>query len=338
MTNKTLASIVIPNYNGKKYLEDCLGSLRAQNVTDREIILVDNGSTDGSAAYVHSRFPEVRVLELDRNCGFAAACNHGILNSSGLYVLIINNDTMTRPDCLERLIATATRSPHTGMVAPKILNFSRRDVIDSLGVALYPDGTSRGALRLRKDPGTLTDEREILCPSGCAALYRRAMLDQIGLFDEDFFAYCEDTDLGLRGRLAGWNAYCNPQAVVYHKYSGTTLPFSRLKAYLVERNRIWVALKNFPAPLLPLTLLFTLARYQAALAACLLPRSSIAITARSHNGERLFVTIARSWQNALAQSGRMVRKRRKIHGRKNLSLIGFLGYLIKYGLPLTGTM
>ncbi len=148
------------------------------------------------------------------------------------------------------------------MVGCRICSFYRPDIIDSIGMGICRDGMSRGRFRNRRwSTLQLREVEDILFPSACAALYRRAMIDEIGFFDDDFFAYAEDSDLGLRGRLAGWDAVLATQAVVYHKYSQSSGSFSSFKVYLVERNHYWVAVKNFPLRRLLLLPLFTLLRY-----------------------------------------------------------------------------
>jgi GT2 family glycosyltransferase len=181
------------------------------------------------------------------NLGFAAGNNQGIKKASGEYILTLNNDTVLGKGFFGALAAVAERSSEdTGMWAVKILSFDEQVVIDSVGgLLIYPDGLARGKGRLEIDTGQYDQSGAAFIPSACAGLYRRAMLEEVGLFDEDFFAYCEDTDLGLRARLAGWNTVSVPGAVVYHHYSGTGGRYTPFKAYLVERNRIWVALKNF---------------------------------------------------------------------------------------------
>lgn len=255
------ASIIIVNWNGLKHLPECLDSLASQSCRDFEVVVVDNGSVDGSVAYLKGR-PEVKLVELPENTGFAAGNNAGLAAASGRYIVTLNNDTRADKEWLERLLAVADVHPRAGMVASRILSHHEPDRIDSLGISVCRDGMSRGAFRGRRFSGeTVPEVAEILLPSACVALYRREMIDETGFFDPDFFAYCEDTDLGLRGRLAGWGALLARDAVVYHKYSMTSGAFSPLKLYLVERNHYFAAVKNFPWPLLLLLPFFTLLRY-----------------------------------------------------------------------------
>jgi GT2 family glycosyltransferase len=255
-------SIIIVNWNGRIHLAGCLESLAAQTFRDFEVVLVDNGSTDGSATFVRERYPWVQTVELPENRGFAAGNNAGLAVAGGDYIVTLNNDTEAEPGWLAELVAVADAHPGAGMVASRICAFDDHDRIDSLGVRICRDGMSRGACRLQRF-SSLSLERveEILLPSACVALYKRAMLDETGFFDETFFAYCEDTDLGLRGRLAGWGAVLARDAVVYHKYSSSAGSFSPFKLYLVERNHYWAALKTFPPALLLALPFFTLVRF-----------------------------------------------------------------------------
>ena len=334
MKNLCLVSIIITNHNGKYFLEDCLLSLSNQIFKGFEIILIDNGSVDGSVSYVKNNFPDVTVLELGKNIGFAGGCNAGIGVASGRYILIINNDVWADPKLVGELVKSIESDNKVGMVAPKILNFHNREEIDSVGVGIYPDGTSRGSMRLIIDDGSFNQPREILCPSGCAALYKREMFEDIGIFDEGFFAYCEDTDLGLRAQLAGWKGYFNPNALVYHKYSGTAMPFSDRKVYLVERNRLWVLWKNFPPCLICLSPFFTLVRYFLNLLAMFTTQSSLKSYIGNYPVWRLAVTISRSYIDAFREISGIMEKREAIKRKRRITTIDFLKIIKRNRLKL----
>jgi len=257
-----LASVIIVNWNGLSCLPDCLDSLSGQTFQDFEVVLVDNGSKDESVKFVNESYPWVKLVALDQNTGFAAGNNLGLKHAVGEYIITLNNDTRVEPDWLEHLVNTADTHPDAGMIGCRICSFDDPDVIDSIGMGICRDGMSRGRFRNKRWPETrFNDVEEILFPSACAALYRRSMIDEIGFFDDDFFAYAEDSDLGLRGRLAGWGAVLTTRGIVYHKYSKSSGSFSSFKVYLVERNHYWVVLKNFPPGLVFMLPLFTLLRY-----------------------------------------------------------------------------
>jgi len=255
-------SVIIVNHNGAHLLGDCLGSLTKQTYRDFEVVFVDNGSSDCSLLHAKEFFPATREVRLPRNLGFTGGNNEGIRHARGRYIVLLNNDTEAAPGFLEELVRAVERRPDIGMVAPKILNFYDREEIDSVGgLVLCADAIGQGRGRGEKDSGQYDGLDDILIPSGCAALYRKSMLDTIGLFDERFFAYCEDTDLGLRGRWAGWEAVSAPKAIIYHKYSASAGVYSATKMQLVERNHYLTAVKTLPLRDLLWVPFFTCYRY-----------------------------------------------------------------------------
>jgi GT2 family glycosyltransferase len=256
-----LASIVIVNWNGLRWLRQLLPSLREQSFRDFEIVVVDNGSSDGSLEFLRQAHPEVLAVPLKENTGFAAGSNAGIRASRGKYVVLLNNDTRPERGWLGELVRSAEADASVGMCAPLILDADRVDLLDSAGIAVSWDGFSRQMRHGEPAPDDLPAQ-ECLAPSGCSGLYRREMLDQIGLLDEDFFCYCEDTDLGLRGRFAGWKCMLCPGARVHHYYSQSGGRALAKKIFWVERNHYYVAIKNYPwflVLLLPATSLWRLA-------------------------------------------------------------------------------
>ena len=329
-----MISAIVINYNGRHLLGDCLKSLLSQKYNNLEIILVDNGSQDDSIVYVKKNFPGVITLKLDNNTGFAGGCNAGIKIASGEYLLIINNDTCCDSGLVGELVNSMGLNNKIGMVAPKILNFYNRQEIDSIGVGIFFDGTSKGNKRLKIDNGSFDVAHEILCPSGCAAFYRVEMLDDIGLFDEDFFAYCEDTDLGLRAQLCGWKGYYNPKAMVYHKYSGTAKPFSDKKVYWVERNRIWVLLKNFPLFMIFLSPLFTFFRYVLNFFTAFTNKSPVNNYIKNYSLTMLFFTILKSYIDAFYSLPSIFEKRRMIKHKKKIKTVDFIKLLLQNKLDL----
>lgn len=326
-------SVIIVNWNGRNHLTTCLESLAVQTFRDFEVVLVDNGSIDGSLEFVRERYPWVKLVELPENRGFAAGNNAGLAAARGEYIVTLNNDTEADPGWLAELVAVADASPAAGMVASRICSFSDHDRIDSLGVHICRDGMSRGAHRLsRFSMHNLERVEEILLPSACVALYRRAMLDETGFFDADFFAYCEDTDLGLRGRLAGWGAVLARDAVVYHKYSATTGAFSPLKLYLVERNHYWAVLKSCPPPFLLLIPLFTFVRYVVQAAVVLTGKGSGGEFLASGSRRECIVAILRGMRDALLTFPALLRKRSAVMRTRKLSNREFARLLKKYRL------
>jgi GT2 family glycosyltransferase len=243
-----LASIIIPNWNGIEHLPGCLDSLRTQTYSHTEVILVDNGSTDGSQALVIGQYPEVRLVNLDRNLGLTGGNNIGFATASGEILISLNNDTEAHPRFVEALVNALREHPEAGMAAAKMLLFDRRDHIHSAGDGYGKDGIPFNRGVWQRDEGQFDAPGWIFGGCGGAVAYRRDMLDDIGRFDESFFMYCEDVDLNWRAQLAGWRCWFAPQAVVYHKLSATG--GGPIASYYTGRNTLWVIAKNYPGPLL----------------------------------------------------------------------------------------
>jgi len=328
----SLASIIILNLNGEKFLKDCLECLRKQTYQNLEIILVDNGSTDNSINFVKRNFPQVRIIANERNLGFAQANNQGFKIAKGKYIVTLNNDTRVDKKWLEKLVLIAEKDEQIGMCASKILSFKNPSLIDSVGVNICLDGMSRGRGRLEMDKGQYDKVEEVLLSSACAALYRRKMLQEIGFFDDSFFAYCEDTDLGLRGRLAGWKAFLVPQSVVYHYYSGTTNEYSPLKAFLVERNHFWVVVKNFPLKLILLFPIFTFWRYLLQFYGLLTRQGSSSKFAKNFSFWYLPYSVFKAYFSGLKGLIRVLKQRRRIKKQQKISNKEFYLLLKKFRL------
>ncbi|MEP7105634.1 MAG: glycosyltransferase family 2 protein [Chloroflexota bacterium] len=242
------ASVVVVNYNGRHYLDTCLEALLAQELEGGfEVILVDNGSGDGSADHVRQRWPEVQLVEAGANLGFAGGNNLGIGQARGRHLVLINNDTRARPGWLAALVAAAEADARVGAVTPKLVYMDRPGVIQNAGSLLLSDGSGADRGAGEEDRGQLDAREEVFGLCGCGALLRREMLDDVGAFDEDFFAYYEDTDLSWRMRLRGWRVLYEPAAVVEHVHSGTSIEWSPFFTFHVDRNRLFMILKNAPS-------------------------------------------------------------------------------------------
>ena len=243
-----LASVVIVNWNGRYWLEQCLPTLQAQTSPSFEIIVVDNGSDDGSVSWLQAEWPTIRLLALPENTGFAKANNLGIQATSSPYILTLNNDTLVEPDWVEQMI-TAVTTPDIGMVACQMQQWQHPHLLDSAGIELDWSGIAWN--RGHNQPAHQhTTSQDVFGPCAGAALYRRQMLEEIGLFDEDFFAYYEDVDLAWRAQQAGWRCVYQPQARVRHWHSATASHNPPLKTFLLGRNKLWAILKNYPWPAL----------------------------------------------------------------------------------------
>ncbi len=242
-----LVSIILVNWNGAQHLPVCFNALRRQTVRDFEIILVDNCSHDNSLALLARDFPEVKVIALQENRGFAGGTNVGLRAAQGEFIILLNIDTEVDEHWLEEVIAAFERHPEAGSVASKMKLLDQRDKFHTTGDFYRVDGVpgNRGVWEV--DRGQYDREEYVFSTCGGSAAYRRSTLDQIGLLDEDFFFSCEDVDLGWRAQLAGWRCVYAPQAVVYHKLKATG--GGATASFYDGRNFLWLIAKNYPASL-----------------------------------------------------------------------------------------
>jgi len=299
-------SVVVLNFNGRRYLDDCLSSLAAQTCKDFEVIVVDNASSDGSVEHLEANFPWVRVVRNEKNLGFASGTNAGIRQAKGDYILTLNNDTRTDRRFLECLVKPMRAQRYVGMCACKMLFPDGR--INSAGICISRSGAAWDRGMFEPDEGQYDIQEEVFGPCAGAALYRKAMLDEIGLFDEDFFLYMEDVDLAFRGRLAGWKCIYVPQAKVYHHHAATAGFGSDLSIYYGNRNMIWYVIKEFPKGLLVSSLPFILGRNLA-----VIPYYFLRGQGR---------IILKSKFDAVVGIPRMLKKRHKIQRRVSAREIG----------------
>ncbi len=243
-------SVIIPNWNGARLLPACLNALAQQTFLDFETVVVDNASSDESRALLERAFPHVRVCALDTNLFFAGAVNHGIRATQSEIVVLLNNDTEAEATWLEELVRALDANPRAGMAATKLRLFDERDKLHSAGDFYRIDGVpgNRGVWEI--DRGQYDDAQTPpplfgVCGGACA--YRRVMLDDIGLLDQDLEFNCEDVDLNWRARLAGYGCVFAPRAIVYHMLSASG--GGKFASYYVGRNFIAVIAKNYPGSL-----------------------------------------------------------------------------------------
>jgi GT2 family glycosyltransferase len=304
--------VAIPTLAADARLVECLAALERQTLRDFEVIVIDNSGV-GAA-----RGTGVRVIEQARNVGFGAAVNAAFRESRSRYLATLNDDALPHPGWLAALVAALEARPDAGMCASQVRLFGE-EALDSAGMLVCGDGSSKQRGHMRP-PQFFPVAEEVLLPSGSAALYRRAMLEEIGLFDEDFFLYCEDTDLGLRARWAGWRCLYAPEAVVEHHYSHSAGRASRLKAYYVERNRLFVLAKNFPARLLAAAPFVSLARYGWHLRCMLGGRGAAArFRLEGASGWRMPLYVLRAHAALVWRFPALARQRRQIRAGARIS-------------------
>jgi GT2 family glycosyltransferase len=355
-----VVAVVIPTLACGDVLLECLEGLRRQTRTDFETIIVDN-SGSGQARRLESTSPPVRVIANERNVGFGAAINQGCRASAAEYIAALNDDAVPCPAWLDQLVAAMESSPRVGMCASRVLLLqagkglapvspdppfgaewtqvpvpvcpSGQQFLDSAGMLIAADASSKQ--RGHGEPPSAYDQpADVLLPSGSAALYRRAMLDQIGGFAEEFFLYCEDTDLGLRGRWAGWECRYAPGAIVEHRYSHTSGRVSALKAYLVERNRLFMAVRNLPLLNLLAVPAASVVRYAWHFWYLLTGHGAAAEFAGGGGAWRLPWYVLRAWASLLLRLPSLLAERRAIRRSASLAASEFRRLLRRHSISL----
>jgi GT2 family glycosyltransferase len=243
-------SVVIPNWNGCRWLPACLDAIEGQELAPAEVIVVDNGSSDDSRAYLAAERPGVTVLALARNTGFAHAANRGIAAARGELVALVNTDVELAGDWLMRMVGALESDPGAAAVACKMLSLDDPAIVYDAGDVLRRDGACEQRGRFGRDDGRWEEPGEVFGACAGAALYRRDVVLGLGGFDERYFAYLEDVDLSLRLRLAGWRCRYEP-AVALHAGGGSSHQLTGGHEYLVTRNTLVLVAKAFPARWLP---------------------------------------------------------------------------------------
>lgn len=315
--------MIVLNWNGGGIVEECLASLLNQTYKDFELLVVDNGSTDVSREWLKKNAHlGYRLIENERNLGYAGGNNIGIREARGEWIALVNNDVCADRRWLEELMSVAGDDEvlqDVGMLASKVVFYSARDSLDNTGHLIYPDGLNRGRDRLKRDDGRAETVGEVLFPSGCAGLYKKAMLEEIGGFDERFFAYGDDADIGLRGRLSGWRCLYVPKARVYHRYSMSAGAYSPFKAYHVERNRVWVMLKTFPSSMIWRSFFYTFIRYCLQSWGALSGRGAAGAYTRSEGKLSLMKTLIKSQWDAWKAAPAILKERKALWKRAKLT-------------------
>ncbi|HYM39405.1 MAG TPA: glycosyltransferase family 2 protein [Thermoplasmata archaeon] len=329
------ATVVVLNWNGHDYLRECLRSLFAQTYRDLRVLVVDNASPDASWRIVDEEFPEAALLRMPENLHFARGMNAGFARAledpHAEFVVALNNDVRVDPEWLASLVAAAD-DPRVGMVASKMLFMDKPRTLNSTGIVIARDGSSMDRSWNTPDDGEMDAHADVFGPSAGAGLYRRRLLERVGLFDEDFVAYYEDVDLAWRARLAGWEARFACGAVVYHKYSGSVGRRSPWRQYQCERNRVWTLVQNYPWRHVAAGIPWNAAR----LAASQFPgrvRTSDADSIAADGGGSARVH-AQARLDAYARLGSALEKRRLRYRGRTVSVAEVGRWLRTYGVPL----
>lgn len=248
-------TVIIPNYNGQPFLGECLESLKNQD-HPFDVIITDNASQDGSVAYIQENYPEFTLIENQENLGFAAAANQGIKASNSEYIFLLNNDVQLESGTISSLLKCIKKDENIFAVSSKIIQYHDPNKMDDAGDEYTILGWTR-RVGYGKSPDKYVQEREIFSACAAASIYRRRILEEIGYFDENFFAYMEDVDLSYRARIHGYKCWYCPEAVVYHVGSQTSgSRYNEFKTRLAARNNVYVPYKNMPWPQLLVNLVF----------------------------------------------------------------------------------
>jgi GT2 family glycosyltransferase len=320
---------VVPTLASDDALADCLRSLEAQTFDRFDVVVVDNSGV-GRA---HATGDRVRILVNERNVGFGTAINQAIRASEAPFIAVLNDDATPHPEWLAALVKAAEARPKAGMFASQV-RLTDTSKLDSAGMLIARDGSSKQRGH-GEAPENFPADSDTLFPTGSAALYRRKMLDEIGLFDERFFLYCEDTDLGLRARWAGWEAEYVAGAVVDHAYSKSAGRASALKAYYVERNRLYTVIKNFPFSMLAPAAFYAFARYYWHLV-FMITRTGKAAEFREsgHPTWLLPFLVLRAHASAMVRLPYLLRERGRIFKARRLRSKEFRALLAVHSIPV----
>jgi GT2 family glycosyltransferase len=256
-SSSSIIPVIVVNWNGKKFLPECLESITKQTYKSNHVIMVDNGSTDGSVDFVKKNFPNIKTISLNNNYGFAEGNNIALRNIHSRYVALLNNDAVAEPNWLYSLVNGLEKYPQAGFAASKMLNYNNQEIIDRAGDTYTTCGAAN--LRGRGEPrDNYSEQQWIFGACGAAVLYRTEMLKDIGFFDENYFLIYEDVDLSFRAQLKGYKCLYVPEAIVYHKGSSSIQTDSPTSVYYGHRNLEWTYFKNMPVNLLQKTILLHL--------------------------------------------------------------------------------
>lgn len=239
-------SVIIPNWNGRELLKDCLKSLQNQSYTKFEIILVDNGSVDDSINFTQQHFPKVKIVKLNKNYGFAKAINEGVKRSQARYVILLNNDTTVDKNFVKSLVDCADKHSEVISVNSKLLNFYNKKIIDGVGILINEVGQARSIGWEEEDKGQYGEEEYIFGATGGGSLFKRKDFIKIGMFDESFFMYSEEVDFAFRAQFLGYKSIYCPKALVFHKHKATSKKLPQHIEYWQFRNMTQVIIKDFP--------------------------------------------------------------------------------------------
>lgn len=342
-------TIVIPHMNHADLLEQCLDSLIAQTVRPHSVVIVDNGSTDTSRDSIQARSNAMNIhtIELGRNMGFAYAVNRGIefaLNQSTDYVILLNNDAVLDPMCIEELLYSFTRVPgNTAVIQPLILNARHRELIDCAGIAITKD---MSAINHRQGESYETSEQgtlEIFGATGCAAMFPLEVLVKLRaihgeVFDESYFAYYEDVDMAWRLRYAGYRAWCNYRAHVYHIHSATGKSYSSFKSFYIHRNHLFTIIKDAPTYLIPEMIIRMVVRYGLLVSSAVVGRGPSHRLRQNVGVSSMVSIVVRAWWQFIRLLPVLYTKRKRTQQSQEVSRSDSLKWMHQFNASIESTV
>lgn len=325
--------VLIVNYNGKHLLQECLDSVYAQEYAAYDVVVVENGSSDGSVAFIREHFPQVHLVECAQNFGFSGGNNRGLeyirTHLSCEYVLLLNNDTRVAKEWMGELVSCAERRPDGALFGSKVILMDTDNLLHSTGIVLYPDLTTTNRGMYVKDEGQYNTEEEIFGPIGCSVLVRmKALPSDESLFEECYFAYREDDELSWRMRVYGYKNYYCPTSVIWHKHSATARPFSRFKLFHTERNRLLNCILYLPWQYAPTLFFETVRRYVAH------KKSNATLNGLQQqkiSTAEVLIILLKAYGSALRHLPYIVKRRKAIWLRARIARSTILDILQQYG-------
>ena len=337
-------TIIIVNWNGKHLLKNCLDSISKQTYKKFNVILVDNGSNDGSVEFIEKNFSEIKIIKLKENTGFAYANNLGIKeafkNRNIKYIITLNNDTKADKDYVKNLVQEVKKDKRIGSLQPKVVNFFEKDRIDSVGMLIYKDCSAMNKGQKEIDEGQYDKKEEIFGSSASAALYTRKALEDTRLkdgefFDNDYFAYYEDVDLAWRLRLAGFKSFYIPSSKILHVHSATGKNYSPFKAFHIHRNQYYNIIKNLPNVLLAKALFFMPYKYSLLILSVFKNKGPSSNLSKNTNFKNnIFFIVLKSWKEVFLNLFNLLKKRHRIQKNKKVSNEEIKKWFEKYGANL----
>jgi len=331
-------SIIIVNYNQKDLLRKCLESMKCVDYDNYDVIVIDNGSEDGSIELMKEKYNNYTLIEMGYNSGFCKANNVGIHKSFEFgsdAVILLNNDTEVDKDFIKYAVESVDIKNNIGMVATKVLFMSDKTLIDSTGLLITPDGLAKNRYS-HQLMDRANDEAEVFCPAGASALYTKELLQDIEMdgnfFDEKYEFYFEELDLGWRARLRGWKCMYNPKSFIYHYKSATSGAYSKFIAFHTNRNIFYNIIKNYPFWYCVKALFLTFMRYPLLAYGAITGKGAVGKFQDNFNTTDLISVVLKGWRDVLVNFGKLLKQRKHIQKTKKVNRAKYSKWFAEFGL------